>query len=250
MSNKKPISQDQFNTNQLIVEKALKGSPQPKKKKLEEEKDDWLVTYSDMVTLLLAFFVLMLSVSEISQSKFEQVSQSIDQELLVKESTVSPLFDLEENITSVFENHDIDPESAIKLGDNSLRIELPSGTLFESASDQLNPAAMQLLADISAKLKNFELNSFQVEIEGHSDDIPIQTPRYPSNWELSSSRAISVLKVFIENGVNGSKLKAVGYADTRPKQPNRDKYGNAIIENQKINRRVEIKIIRDFSSFN
>jgi len=236
-------------SNHLIDERRLNSPAQLHKKRLQEDNNDWLVTYSDIVTLLLAFFVLMLSASEISQSKFEQVRQSINQELLEKENTVSPLLDLQENISTVFEVHGINPIDSILLGDNFLKIELPSETLFESASDKLNLPAIQLLADIANRINKFELNRFQVEIEGHSDDMPIQTTRFPSNWELSSSRAISVLKVFIESGVENSKLKAVGYADTRPSVPNRDIDGNAITENQKINRRVEIKIIKDFSSF-
>ncbi|QCU89871.1 OmpA/MotB family protein [Thiomicrorhabdus sediminis] len=218
-----------------------------KKKKLTEENDDWLITYSDAVTLLLAFFVLILSVSEISQEKFEYITQGINKELLERENYKSPLNDLHESLFFVFSSNNINPDEALTKGDNFLKIELPSELLFSSASSELSEKSKTLLSNIADRIKLFPLDNFRVEIEGHSDDEPIHTTRFPSNWELSSSRAISVLKVFILRGVDNNKLKAVGYADTRPKVPNRDVNENPILENQKINRRVEIMIVKEFN---
>lgn len=215
-----------------------------KRTKVESETEDWLITYSDAITLLLAFFVLILSVSEINQSKFEQVTKSINEDLLEKEEYRSPLLDLENSLSFVLLQNNIELESAITTSDNFLKIDLPSEILFESASSELEPGSVRLLSEIADRIKSFNLNNFDIEIEGHSDDSPINSLRYPSNWELSSSRAIAVLRIFIQRGVQQTKLKAIGYAETKPKVPNRDNLGNPIKNNQKLNRRVEILIAK------
>lgn len=215
-----------------------------KRTKVESETEDWLITYSDAITLLLAFFVLILSVSEINQSKFEQVTKSINEDLLEKEEYRSPLLDLENSLSFVLLQNNIELESAITTSDNFLKIDLPSEILFESASSELEPGSVRLLSEIADRIKSFNLNNFDIEIEGHSDDTPINSLRYPSNWELSSSRAIAVLRIFIQRGVQQTKLKAIGYAETKPKVPNRDNLGNPIKSNQKLNRRVEILIAK------
>lgn len=215
-----------------------------KRTKVESETEDWLITYSDAITLLLAFFVLILSVSEINQSKFEQVTKSINEDLLEKEEYRSPLLDLENSLSFVLIQNNIELESAITTSDNFLKIDLPSEILFESASSELEPGSVRLLSEIADRIKSFNLNNFDIEIEGHSDDSPINSLRYPSNWELSSSRAIAVLRIFIQRGVQQTKLKAIGYAETKPKVPNRDSLGNPIKNNQKLNRRVEILIAK------
>lgn len=192
----------------------------------------------------MAFFVLILSVSEINQSKFEQITKSINEELLEKEKYRSPLLDLENSLSFVLRQNQIALESAITTSDNFLKINLPSEILFESGSSELESGSVQLLSEIADRVKSFNLNNFDIEIEGHSDDSPINSPRYPSNWELSSSRAIAVLRIFIQRGIQQTKLKAIGYADTKPKVPNRDYLDNPIKNNQKLNRRVEILIAK------
>lgn len=215
-----------------------------KKKSVVEEQDDWMITYADAITLILAFFVLIFAVSEINQKQFEAVNQSLNNSLLQKkdEPTVNPLTDLQVLLSSTVSEYDINPQESIKLNENSLKVALPGELLFASGSTEINPKSQQLLIEIAQKIKAFPLPNYAVEIEGHTDDEPIETLRFPSNWELSSARAIAVLKVFMQVGVEQHKLKSIGYADTQPLAPNRDLQDKAILENQKLNRRVEIKL--------
>lgn len=221
--------------------------PAKPKKCSNEETDDWMVTYADAMTLVMGFFVLILSMSMINQSKFEEVAAAIDEGLLKKEKkqTVSPLNELNKNLSQTLLEHQVLPQEAIEQGDNYLKIDLPGNILFATGSAELGSGSSRLIADIANDINAFSLPEFNIEIEGHTDDIPISTVRFPSNWELSSSRAISVLQVFLAQGVDGNRLKAIGYAETRPKVPNTDAQGNAIRENQKLNRRVEIKIAKN-----
>ena len=188
--------------------------------------------------------MLIFAVSEINQNKFEAINQSLNNSLLQKqqEPTVNPLSDLQKILSSTLSDYQINPDEAIKLNENSLKVALPGELLFASASTEINAESQQLIQQVAEKIKAFPLPNYAVEIEGHTDDEPIQTMRFPSNWELSSARAIAVLKVFMRVGVPQHKLKSIGYADTQPLAPNRDAMGQALKKNQELNRRVEIKL--------
>lgn len=217
-----------------------------KLKKPKEERDEWMITYADAMTLILGFFVLILSMSMINQNKFEAVSEAINQGLLKKgeKDKISPLKDLEKNLSNTLLEHQVLPSEALEAGENYLKINLPGNILFATGSADLGDKSTRLITAIADNIKAFPLPEYNIEIEGHTDNIPIHTTRFPSNWELSSSRAISVLQVFLQQNVDDIRLKAIGYADTRPKVPNLDPQGNAIKNNQKQNRRVEIKIAK------
>lgn len=217
-----------------------------KLKKPQEENDEWMVTYADAMTLVLGFFVLILSMSIISQNKFEEVSEALNDGLLKKQDAqqISPLNDLKSNLSETLIQYQVLPSEALELNENALKINLPGNVLFDTGSADLGFKSRELIAAIANDIKAFPLPGFNIEIEGHTDNIPISTTRFPSNWELSASRAISVLQVFLQQNVDGNRLKAIGYADTRPKQPNTDKLGSPLPANQKLNRRVEIKIAK------
>lgn len=208
-----------------------------------DDSDDWLLTYSDMVTLLLTFFVLLLSVTDVKQAKFEALNQSLNEGMLRKEALVNPLKDLEKSLSGVLIAYDVDPKQALQLNDNNLKVDLPEKLLFDTASTELSEESVAMITAIAQQIHAFPLSNYQVEIEGHTDDIPIKTLRFPSNWELSSARAIRVLQIFFDVGIDNYRLKAVGYADSRPKLANKDEQGKVIADHQSQNRRVEIVVV-------
>lgn len=228
-----------------MEQKTLRPEPlNPGRRPSEENGDDWLVTYADAVTIILAFFVLIFSVSEVRQQQFESLQTSLGQTLLHKKEVKNPLNDLQLSLSGILQEHRIDPLQAITVTDHELKIDLPGELLFKSASTDLEPESVRLIENLAQKIKQFPLQDYAIEIEGHTDDVPISTVRYPSNWQLSSGRAISVLSLFFKAGIDSDRLKAVGYADTRPKAPNRDLRGQPIDENRAQNRRVEIKVAK------
>jgi chemotaxis protein MotB len=106
----------------------------------------------------------------------------------------------------------------------------------------LNDGGKAILRGILEPLTSALAEGYRIRVEGHTDDTPIDTPQFPSNWELSTARASAVVHYFLEQGVPAERLRAVGYADTEPKVPNRDAAGNPIPANQAQNRRVVIKL--------
>jgi chemotaxis protein MotB len=125
-----------------------------------------------------------------------------------------------------------------------LNFEFKSGKMFATSSAELLPEAIPALDRVAQMVSLFGVTNFTIDVEGHTDFTPINTPQYPSNWELSAARATAVVRFLISRSVEPDRLKAVGYADTKPKRPHFDDAGAPIIENQVINRRVVIRVER------
>lgn len=229
------------------------------------EDTSWLVTYGDMVTLLMAFFVLMYSASKVSEEKYEQVAQSIAQgfnspgpdaiveiassEIAESESTeevtvLSPLTNAKAMLDQLIEERDLDGEMTTSFTPTGLKIELSSSSFFGSGSADVRESMVPSLIELSGVLQSLPDGDYQVEVEGHTDNVPINTARFPSNWELSSLRAINVAHIFEDTGIQKDRLSAIAYADTRPEAPNTDVNGINIPENQAKNRRVVVHVTR------
>lgn len=224
------------------------------------EDTSWLVTYGDMVTLLMAFFVLMYSASKVSEEKYEQVAQSIAQgfnspgpDAIVEITSVnsatevtvlSPLNAAKEMLDQLIEERNLDGEMSTSFTPTGLKIELSSSSFFDSGSADVRESMVPSLIELSQVLQSLPAGDYQVEVEGHTDNVPINTARFPSNWELSSLRAINVAHIFEDTGMQKDRLSAIAYADTRPEVPNTDPEGINIPENQAKNRRVVVHVTR------
>jgi chemotaxis protein MotB len=213
----------------------------------ETGSEDWLVTYSDAMTLLLTFFVLLLSFSEIDQSKFEQVQGAIQGKVLKKEQH-RPFSEAHDELQQLIHQEDVEQQVQVKMTNLGIKLNLASSSLYQVGSADIQEGKLGLLKDIAQVISQMNMDDFVVEVEGHTDDVPITSKKYPSNWELSAHRATNVVRYFIKQGISPGHLKAAGFADSRPLVPNRDQYGEPIPENQAKNRRVVIYIRRRAST--
>jgi flagellar motor protein MotB len=127
-------------------------------------------------------------------------------------------------------------------GDRITTLELSSAAFFDIGSANLNKDGTDILRKVATELKDDKYKGYQITVEGHTDDVPIHTAQFPSNWELSTGRASAVVRFFLEQGLLPTNIRAAGYADTFPKAPNRDTNGHALPANQAENRRVVIKL--------
>jgi chemotaxis protein MotB len=228
-----------------------------RKKKEFEENDEpsapfWMLTYSDMVTLLLTFFVLLISFSNMDEAKFEQAAHSLkgalgilkqypsprnklglyleNQEMQQREEIIDNVTELQRKAKELQMAEDIN----IQVTDNGLLIQLGDKILFDVGNAELKPNAHPLLDIVG---KTIRKHARTVLVSGHTDNIPIKTPQYPSNWELSSARAISVVKYLIDyDGVPPELLAATAFSEYKPIVP------NTTPENQRKNRRVEFLV--------
>ncbi len=207
------------------------------------DDQDWLTTYADMVTLLLTFFVLLVSMSTINMGMWQEFKEGYKSEVSAEEDDFStPLAKMKEDLDSSLIEDRLAGIISVRLSRRSIEMNLLSSALYELGEAEINQVADEILEKINNAMSNIDYYRFNLEIEGHTDDVPINNRKYPSNWELSVARASGIVKYFIEKGLEGDRMKAAGYADTKPLAPNLDEDGMPILENRNINRRIVIRI--------
>ncbi|MEX0721403.1 MAG: flagellar motor protein MotB [Balneolaceae bacterium] len=211
-------------------------------KEVHEEDLEWLLTYSDMITLLLAFFAVLIAVSYVDINLWEQMKEGLRSEISKEENVQTPLAevkkDLDEQLATEREQDLVD----ITLDRDGIKLFFNSSSFYNSGEAILLPTGQQIVQKVTFAMNELGYYQFRVDVEGHTDNVPINTPIYPSNWELSVARASGIVKHFAEEGIEGNRLKASGYADTQPIVPHVDEQGNDIAENRALNRRIVIRI--------
>ena len=234
-----------------------------------EEHDNherWLVSYADFITLLFAFFVVMYALSTVNEGKYRILSDSMavafrnvpinaasDRPVVVippipaaqkpsaavkvpdatKQKQREKMRNVAKDILKVMAPLIEQGKVRVLETSRGVTIEINDSILFSPGQALLHPAlikAMRAIAEVLAP------TDFPITIEGHTDNVPINTVQFPSNWELSAVRATTVLRLFADSGVAGERLTAIGYADTRPVEP------NILADGRARNRRVTILI--------
>ena len=221
----------------------------------------WMVTFSDLLTLLLTFFVMLLTMSSMDQQKFKRgfklftagigpMGMGTKGPVISKLAIIEPL-DLQvkrylsdESLPHITEDDDMEAVQAgikkkglsddvkVNFAKKGLVLSFSEDILFQPGTADINPASFPILKKISVIIKH---TNFLVRVEGHTDNIPIHSPDYPSNWELSVARAVNTLNKIIAFGdIPPERFSAVGYADTKPLYPNNTQ------NRREKNRRVEL----------
>lgn len=240
-----------------------------RRRKLDEEHDNherWLVSYADFITLLFAFFVVMYALSSINEGKYKVLSNSLtnafrnvtgqaggqpltltpgapvlppkpvvkvdrqaEQKKVEREKMKNVAKDIMEALQPLV------AAGKVRLLETSrgVTIEINDSVLFAAGQARLQAPSVSALGAIAQVLA---ATDFPITIEGHTDNVPIATPQFPSNWELSALRATTVLRLFNDSGVGAERLTAIGYGETRPLETNTTPEGRGR------NRRVSILI--------
>jgi len=205
-------------------------------------QDAWLLTYSDVITLLLAFFVVLIAVSYVDMNLFEQLKQGLRSEISKTERVKTPLAEIKKDLDRLLAEEKEREVVDITLDRQGIKLFFYSSFFYNSGEAEMLSQGQAIVDKVLQALNKIGYYQFKIDIGGHTDDVPISTVRFPSNWELSVSRASNVVKHFINNGISSDRLEASGYANTKPIVPNRDSLGNPIPENRAQNRRIVIRI--------
>jgi chemotaxis protein MotB len=214
----------------------------PVRKHIQEDNiDSWLMSYADMITLLLCFFVIFVGASEPKKDKMSALSEGMAGKFGTVE-LATPFQGVFRSLQAVVENHQVLKDVSIEKGENTLSLEISSMSLYKDKTADFNEKMVPVLVEVAQTLSTIQFMDYRVIVEGHTNDVPVNNPYFPSNWELSSARASRVVRFFIDHGIKPERLRAVGYADTKPKAPNLDAKGNAIIANRELNERIVIKV--------
>jgi len=212
------------------------------REKLVEHDDgegNWLVSYADMMTLLVGFFVMITAFSTPDPEKIERLRKETSEAMGGK--YVKPLQELTAGLKRVLQETGIESAVTVENTGDGAVLSVRGTLFFDSGSAELKPEAMSVVQNLASVLKS-EAEGFRIVVEGHTDDSPIATARFPSNWELSSARAGTVVRMLELSGVTHDDLRPVGLADTAPLMPNRTPAGESITENQARNRRIVIRV--------
>lgn len=226
----------------------------------------WMLTYGDMVTLVLTFFILLFSFSTIDNEKFKAIVASFQYALPggagVLSEGVNPVIDnaakissgtgggsekeeqelneLRERIAEMVKKENLTGTVTVTVDERGLMIRFLDGVLFDKGKAELKPEAKKILDKIAVILRE---EKRPIRVEGHTDNLPIHTPEFPSNLELSVARSVAVTRYLIEhNNVSPNLLGAMGYSEYRPVVPNTSE------ANRRLNRRVDIVILRSSAS--
>jgi chemotaxis protein MotB len=227
-----------------------------RRKTEQSNTGNWLTTYSDLVTLLLCFFVLLFSFSEIDARKFRNVMSSFQggtgvldggTTLDINENLESSDGVLEEDLEKLkdlleeyADSVGLENQIIISVEERGLVVHFMDNVLFDSGKADLKPESMQILKSIAEILNRDDFKDRLIKVEGHTDTDPIRySAKFPTNWELSATRATNVLRYLVEEeNIDGSRISSSGYSFYRPIAPNDTK------ENKAKNRRVDVVILK------
>ncbi|MGZ7446054.1 flagellar motor protein MotB [Paenibacillus sp. TH7-28] len=238
----------------------------------EEHADEsWLLPYSDLMTLMLALFIVLFGMSTVDAKKFEEMSQAFNSiltgsagileqtsmtqnenmgqdrqretssmsntELMRKEQ--ESLEALKRQLDNYIKENGLTEDLDTKLNQSQLMITISDKALFASGEAVVKPESSQLAKAISTMLQEFP--DYEVIVSGHTDNVPISTYEFPSNWDLSAKRALNFMKILLQNtNLDRKKFSAIGYGEYHPVAGNDTAAGRAQ------NRRVEVSIIRKY----
>lgn len=207
-----------------------------------EDEQSWQVSYLDIVTILLGFLFVLLALTNMNQLEISSVSKLFKSSSNETEFITTPIEDIKKELEKLLQDEIEAGKLEIVRDLNDLRIRFSSDDLYKSGSTKLQLGASRLLDQVLAAIKKLRHDDFYIDVEGHTDNTPIATTAYPSNWELSTARASNIVKYFSERGIANQRLKASGYADSRPRVPNEDSLGNPIPKNKDLNRRIVLRL--------
>ncbi|QMV42310.1 flagellar motor protein MotB [Cohnella cholangitidis] len=245
----------------------------------EEHADEsWLLPYSDLMTLLLALFIVLYAASAVNTSKFEEMSRAFktafssglgimdkgaitqdyenkrntNQDLPrandgkkdksreeLKQQEQQNLEQLQKELNKYIDKNGLSSQLETQLNQSQLLITIRDNALFPSGSASIKTDSQKLASAIGQMLQQYP--DYEILVTGHTDNQPINTSEFPSNWELSSKRAINFMKILLENtAFDPSRFSAIGYGEFRPLESNASDAGRAK------NRRVEVSILRNY----
>lgn len=234
----------------------------------EHEGEPWLLPYSDLMTLLLALFIALFAISQTDQKKMSELSQAFSSAFNMGGpsffSQMGPnagrraempsdedkgnhayvvenqqLEELQKKMQEYIDQNQLEDQLSTELSEEGLMIRIKERALFPSGSAQLVGQAQSIIPVVAGLLGSVPE---RVVVSGHTDNVPINTAQFPSNWELSSTRAMNFMKALLANNpsMNPARFSAIGYSEYRPLADNKTDEGRAK------NRRVEVFIARNY----
>ena len=235
--------------NQLSPNNYSKNSLFPNRDIEPDDDDSWQISYLDILTILLGFLLIILSYSEIEDVDSFSVSELFKSSSEEVEFITTPIENIQEELESLLVTEIRQGQLEIFKELNDVKIRFNSDDLYRSGSARLGSNSTDILNRVLDAFKLITYNDFEIDIEGHTDNVPISSSSYSSNWELSTARASNIVKYFIAQGIDPDRLKVSGYADSRPLMEI-DEEGNQYPASKDRNRRIALRLYYAISTPN
>jgi chemotaxis protein MotB len=240
------------------IKTAARSADNKFRKRAEETKVEtagmmrWLLTYADMITLMLALFIILFAMSSLNRVKFQQfardVSGGFDNQWAINQppnggvngqqllNSNAEIPEIERQLERYVKQNRLSNRVQVRMDRRGLVITLLSdNSYYDSGSAELRPETKKILDEVDVFLRE---NDNLIRVEGNTDDVPIATAAYPSNWELSTARAVNVVRYLVEaDSLNPTRISAAGYGQYRPRTD------NSTPERRSENRRVDIVLL-------
>jgi chemotaxis protein MotB len=233
-----PAPNNTASESSTVVAEASHSGPV---KKFQRKKDEglWLMSFSDMSLILMSFFILQLSFSTVNQQKADVLREAVQTK---KYSTQKDsMTAVTQRIQNEIKRLNLNQSAQVSLDPTGVLVEFKDGLLFSVGSADGNPQFTNVVGQVMKVIASAP-NLYQIKIEGHTDDVPIKSPKFASNWELSASRGISLMRQFAARGVREERMSVQAYAHTKPKRPVTGLKGKDLELARAANRRVVIRI--------
>jgi chemotaxis protein MotB len=240
-----------------------------KEKVVKDTAERWLLTYADLMNLLLIFFIILYAMSQTDQAKFNQLAEALREafgtgakSVVISQAgsassfieyqdakSASPVINskmedeqmdaVKQQVDALVKKEGLQANIAVTLQERGVEISIQDKVLFNPGSAIIEPESKNLVVKIGKDILS-AIPGKHIRIEGNTDSDPIKSAQFPTNWELSTARATNVLRLLVENaGLEPTKISAVGYGEFAPK------VANDTEDNKAINRRVDIVILKD-----
>ncbi|MCR6632011.1 MAG: OmpA family protein [Magnetospirillum sp.] len=210
--------------------------------KNEEPLEDWLLSYADMITLIMAFFVMLAAISKVDANLYEKVQSGMAKDI-GKRTASTPLDNVRKELAQVV--------SATRGGDDAVDVgsdergvvlNLDANAMFKPASAEIRPEIMPIIKGIAETLNNERFASYRIEVQGHTDDTPIKTQQFPSNFDLAAARALTAMRIMNGLGLPEERMTMSSFGQYSPRAPNHRDDGTPLPVNQSLNRRISIHV--------
>jgi chemotaxis protein MotB len=231
-------AQAQSDTGHVTAEHLHAG---PTVKKFSKKKDEglWLMSFSDMSMILISFFILQLSFSTMSQQKADLLREAVQTKKF--EAKKDSITAVTKRIDNEIKRLSLDKNAQVTMDTNGVLVEFKDGLLFPAGSADGNPQFANVVGQVMKVIASSPAR-YKIKIEGHTDDVPIKSQKFASNWELSASRSIYLMRQFAARGVPEDRMSVVALAHTRPKKMIQGLTGKDLEQARAANRRVVIRL--------
>jgi chemotaxis protein MotB len=212
----------------------------------EGDKDRYLITYADLITLLLGLFIILYAISNVDTLKYQKLMKAVGSAFGIENNAPAGKIgikgpqqhsagNLKNSLQNLVDENNLNNSIRLEENERGIIIHILDDILFPSGTAELNDSSRVILMKIASLLKNLPND---IRVEGHTDNIPISSPSYPSNWHLSVSRALNTAYYLInKQDLSPDKVSIVGYSEYRPVTT------NTTFEGRRSNRRVDIVIL-------